>query len=279
MTAVPGSNRWVRIGRELAVVALLYLAYSLSRLLVDTGPAAALENGFAVLAWEQRLGLDIEHAIVHWVLDVPALSIAAGYLYATLHYTVTPGVLVWLYRSHPRHYLRARRVLAVATVAALIGYWLYPTAPPRLLTGGLFPDVLAIFSDWGWWGADASAPQGLGALTNEYAAMPSMHVGWAVWSGVAIALLARRPLVRALGIAYPLVITLVVVATANHYLLDAFAGAAVVGAVAAGAHAVARVGRRCPALQTAAVPAQRSGEGQPACAAEKNATSSRIARR
>jgi hypothetical protein len=278
VAAVPGRTRWVRIGRELAVVALLYLGYSLSRLLVDTGPAGALANGYALLAWEQRFGLDVEHAIVHWVLEVPALSIAAGYLYATLHYTVTPGVLVWLYRSHPAHYLRSRRILAAATVAALVGYWLYPTAPPRLLTSGVFPDVLALFADWGWWGADASAPQGLGALTNEYAAMPSMHVGWAVWSGVAIAVLARRPVVRLLGLAYPLVITLVVVATANHYLVDAFAGAAVVGAVAAGAHVMAQARRRGEG-SVLELPAQRSDEDQPDSAAPKKATSRCMARR
>ena len=267
-TAVPGRSRWVRIGREFAVIILLYVAYSLSRLFVDPGPTAALENGYAVLAREQQLGLDIEQAVVTWLLESPALSIAAGYLYATLHYTVTPGVLVWLYRSHPQHYLRSRRILAIATVAAVIGYWLYPTAPPRLLTSGEFPDVLALFADWGWWGADASAPKGLGALTNEYAAMPSMHVGWALWSGVAVAVLARRPLMRALGVAYPLIITVVVIATANHYLLDAFAGAALVTAVGTAAYLVTLWQRRCQGtphtgavtLATEDVPTQRGSD-------------------
>ena len=281
-TAVPGSRRWIRVGRELAVVLLLYVAYSTSRLLVDSGPADALANGYRVLAWEQALGLDVERDLVHWLLASPALSIGAGYVYATLHYTVTPAVLVWLYRSHPAHYLGARRVLAAATVAALVGFWLYPTAPPRLLATGGFPDVLALFSDWGWWGADASAPKGLGALTNEYAAMPSMHVGWAVWSGMAIALLARRPAVRLLGLAYPVVITVVVVATANHYLLDAFAGAGVVLAVAVLVLVPTWLWRRRPASAApcAQVPAPRVA-GVPAqpTAASKNATSRAIARR
>jgi hypothetical protein len=227
------ARRRPQLARELAVLALLYVGYSLSRLLVDSGPQAALEHGRQVLAWERQVGLDVEAGLVAWLLASPALSIGAGYVYATLHYTVTPAVLVWLHRRHPARYGPARTVLAAATVAALVGFWLYPTAPPRLLPHAGFPDVLALVADWGWWGTDASAPRGLGALTNEYAAMPSMHVGWAVWSGMALALCARRPVVRALGLAYPVLITLVVVATANHYLLDAVAGAVVVAAVAA----------------------------------------------
>lgn len=216
---------------ELALLAVLYAGYSLSRFLVDGGPVEALRNGQLVLAAEQALGLDIEADVVRWLVASPALSIVAGYVYATLHYTVTPVVLLWLYRVHPDRYRRARSVLVLATCVALVCYWWVPTAPPRLLSGD-YPDVLALTSQWGWWGADASAPRGLGSLTNKYAALPSMHVGWAVWCGGVVALLARRPAVRLAALAYPVLVTAVVVATGNHYLLDAVAGAVVVLGVA-----------------------------------------------
>jgi energy-converting hydrogenase Eha subunit C len=217
---------------ELLLLLVLYVGYSLSRFLVDGGPAEALANGRYVLALEQSLGLDVEADIVRWLVASPALSLVAGYTYATLHYTVTPAVLLWLYRVHPRQYRSARSILVLSTCAALVCFWWLPTAPPRLLSPD-YPDVLALTSHWGWWGADASAPRGLGSLTNEYAALPSMHVGWAVWCGAVVALLARRPLVRVAAVAYPLLVTGVVVATANHYLLDAAAGAALVLAIGA----------------------------------------------
>ena len=109
-------------------------------------------------------------------------------------------------------------------------------APPRMLPG--FVDTLASTASLGWWGSDASAPRGLGDLTNQLAAMPSLHVGWAVWVPGSSTGGSRR-WVRLLGVAYPVGTTLVVVSTANHYLLDAVAGAAVV-AVASGCPAGSR---------------------------------------
>ena len=233
------AGRRPRAVTELGLLVVVYACYSLTRVLVDADPSIARANGELLLAAEQALGLDVEAALVEWLLSSTALSVAAGYLYATLHYTVTPAVLIWLYRVHPQKYLRMRGVLVVATCLALLCYWLVPTAPPRLL-GGAYPDVLALTSQWGWWGTEASAPRGLGSLTNQYAALPSMHVGWAAWCGLAIATTARRHWVRVLGVAYPVLITVVVVATSNHYLLDAVAGAALV----AGLLVVAQLVRR-----------------------------------
>jgi len=108
-----------------------------------------------------------------------------------------------------------------------------------------YVDTLAATSDHGWWGADASAPRGLGSLTNELAAMPSLHVGWALWCTAVVLLCVSRRWVRALAVAYAVITTVVVVATANHYLLDAVAGAAVIGAGAL----LAGVPYRMPGLQ------------------------------
>lgn len=213
--------------RELVLLAGLYLAYSLSRALVGSDPTQAMANGTVLLAAENAVGLDVEAAVAQWLAASTALSVVAAYAYAALHYTVTPAVLVWLWRRRPADYAGARTVLLLASAVALVFYWLVPVAPPRLLSPD-FPDVLALTSSFGWWGAEASAPRGLGGLTNQYAALPSMHVGWAVWCGLVVARLTRSRVVRAVALAYPVVVTVVVVATSNHYLVDAVAGAAVV---------------------------------------------------
>ena len=213
--------------RELLLLTVLYALYSVSRTLVGSDPTTAMANGALVLAAERAVGLDVEAAVVEWLAASTALSVVAAYAYAALHYTVTPGVLVWLWRRHPADYASARTVLLAASGVALVCYWLLPVAPPRLLSPD-FPDVLALTSSFGWWGAEASAPRGLGGLTNQYAALPSMHVGWAVWCGLVVARLTPSRRVRVLALAYPVLVTVVVVATANHYLVDAVAGAAVV---------------------------------------------------
>ena len=117
-----------------------------------------------------------------------------------------------------------------STFLGLIGFTLLPTCPPRLLDAGHgFVDTMARYSAYGWWGGQASAPRGLGGMTNQYAAMPSLHVGWALWCGVMLWRHGGTRLAKAAGIAYPLLTAIVVMGTANHYLLDAVAGVAVMG--------------------------------------------------
>jgi hypothetical protein len=205
----------------------LYAAYATARTLVDEAPGRAISNGRAVLRVERLLGLDVEQAAIDWLVQWTWLSVLASYAYAALHYTVTLTVLVWLYVRRPAHYRLARSVLVGTTCLALVCFWTLPTAPPRLLSVE-YVDVLAATAPWGWWGDAASAPRGMASLTNQYAALPSMHVGWALWAGAAVALLARRRLVRFVAAGYPLVIGVVVVVTGNHYVLDALAGAAAV---------------------------------------------------
>ncbi|MER7516054.1 phosphatase PAP2 family protein [Streptomyces sp. NPDC126499] len=216
---------------ELILIALVYAAYSCGRLLARGDVAAAVDHGLAILRFEQSLGIDAEHPLNRLFTSTPALGIPADFAYASLHYLVTPAVLVWLFRRRPAHYRAARTWLTVSTLLGLVGFTLLPTCPPRLLDAGHgFVDTMARFSAYGWWGGEASAPRGLGGLTNQYAAMPSLHVGWALWCGVMLWRYGRTPLLRALGVAYPLLTVLVVMGTANHYFLDAVAGAAVMGA-------------------------------------------------
>ena len=128
------------------------------------------------------------------------LGLVGSYWYATLHYVVTAGVLIWLWRLGADRYGPARRALAIGTLLALTAYILLPTAPPRFIGG--YVDVLSLHAADGWWGADASAPRGLGGLTNELAAFPSMHAGWALWVALALQLYATRKWVRVLGWTY-----------------------------------------------------------------------------
>ncbi|MGJ7418037.1 phosphatase PAP2 family protein [Streptomyces cinereoruber] len=216
---------------ELSLIGVVYAAYTGGRLLVRGDEASAVDHGLAILRLEGLLGIDAERPLNRLFTDVPALGIPADFAYATLHYLVTPAVLVWLFRRRSAHYRAARAWLMAATLLGLVGFTLLPTCPPRLLDAAHgFTDTMAHFSAYGWWGGEASAPRGLGGMTNQYAAMPSLHVGWALWCGVMLWRYGRTPLLKALGVAYPLLTTVVVMGTANHYLLDAVAGAAVMGA-------------------------------------------------
>ncbi|MBY8886460.1 phosphatase PAP2 family protein [Streptomyces sp. PTM05] len=215
---------------ELPLIAVVYAAYSAGRLLVAGDTSSAVRHARAILHAERLLHIDPEHLLNSVFTHTAWLGVPACFAYATLHYVITPGVLIWLWRRHSGHYLFMRTWLMISTLIGLIGFTLFPTAPPRLLPAGSgFHDTLAQYASFGWWGADASAPQGMGGLTNQYAAMPSLHVGWALWCGIMLWRYARNPLVRALGVAYPVVITLVVLGTANHYLLDTLAGVLVMG--------------------------------------------------
>jgi len=240
--AVP---RRVRVSwwRELALLAALYGVYMLARSMVGVQPAAALERGRQLLDLEAALGIDWERPLNSALHGVPLLAVLADYTYASLHYVLTPIVLVWLAVRHRPAYRQGRNALLIATALGLIGFWLLPTAPPRLLEGGGFLDTMAVFSEWGWWGEAASAPRGMEGLSNQYAAVPSLHVGWALWSAMQVRSHTSSRLLRRWAWTYPAVITLVVMSTANHYLLDAVGGALVVVLGAAAAKRLASRGR------------------------------------
>ncbi|GGY96350.1 phosphatase PAP2 family protein [Streptomyces nitrosporeus] len=233
---------------ELPLIAVVYGLYSLGRLLVHENVPAAVENGLAILRLEKALHLNAEHPLNRLLTEHAWLGIPADFAYASLHYLVTPAVLVWLFRRRPGAYRAARTWLMTSTLLGLIGFTLMPTCPPRLLDAPHgFVDTMAQYSQYGWWGAGASAPRGLSGMTNQYAAMPSLHVGWAVWCGILLWRYGRRPAVRAIGILYPLVTVFVVMGTANHYFLDAVAGAAVMGAGALLTRPVMRIADRVKA--------------------------------
>jgi hypothetical protein len=217
-----GTDRAPRLWREIALAAAFYVAYTLIRLLIPHDEPAAYAHAGQVLRLERALGLDVELGLNHALIHAPTLAWFANAFYATAHFAVTLTVLVWLYRRRPEHFHRLRISLMLATSIALIGFWVYPLAPPRFLGGDGFVDPVTAFHTFGLY----SSPQA-GSLTNQFAAMPSMHAGWALWCAVAVATLARRPLVRVVAMFYPIVTIAVILATANHYLLDAAAGVAI----------------------------------------------------
>jgi hypothetical protein len=215
--------------RELLLIGVLYGAYELVRGIGDVDVPSAFSNGRAIMHLEKVWHLAPERFLNEVLEHATYLAVIASYFYSVMHYIITPVVLVWMYRKHRDQYGPARTALAFSTTLGLVGYSLLPTAPPRMIAGSGLHDTLAATQHWGWWGGEGSVPRGLGALTNQFAAMPSLHVGWAIWCGVLIAVYAQRRWVKLLGIAYPLTTTLVVMATGNHYLLDAIAGALTMG--------------------------------------------------
>jgi len=212
--------------RELLVLGLLYVAYSCVRMLASDDATSAWHHASHILRLEQLLHLDGEAWLNGVFYAHRALEVGASFYYAAAHYLLTPAVLLWLWRRHRADYVPARRALVVASVAALALFLLLPTTPPRLFGG--YHDLLALTADVGWWSTSASAPQGLGDLTNQLAAMPSMHVGWALWCALVLATCARSTVLRVAGWAHPVLTLLVVVGTGNHWILDAVVGAAIV---------------------------------------------------
>ena len=208
-----------RLWFEILLIAVSYWTYSLIRNAVPEQKAEALRNADWLWNLEHHLGIAVEQSVNHAVNSVTWLIVGMNYYYATLHFIITLAVLVWLYRSHPGRYAAARLVLFATTGVALIGYYLYPLAPPRLMTGTGFIDTVLVHDTWG-----SMASGDLKNMSNQYAAMPSMHIGWSVWSGLTIFALARIPWIRVLGLLYPAATLLVIVATANHFWLDAVGG-------------------------------------------------------
>ncbi|WP_306336028.1 phosphatase PAP2 family protein [Streptomyces sp. KL118A] len=208
-----------RLWFEILLIAVSYWTYSLIRNAVPEQKSQALSNADWIWRVENDLGLAFEKSVNHAVDSVTWLIVGMNYYYATLHFVVTLGVLVWLFRKHPGRYAATRLVLFATTAVALIGYYFYPLAPPRLMNGTHFIDTVVVHQTWG-----SMASGDLKNMSNQYAAMPSMHIGWSLWCGLTIFALASVPWAKVLGLLYPVATLVVIVATANHFWLDAVGG-------------------------------------------------------
>ncbi len=222
-------NGIVDLLRQVAFMALAYVAYMLVRGAADDpqGAAIAFDNARRIIELEEGLHIFVEPAVQSWAARVPGLLDACSWIYINAQTSVTLGALVYLYLFHNASFYFVSNMFAVALSIALLGYLVYKTAPPRFLPEWGFFDAVAQFTG-------VAHDEGVATLFNPYAAVPSMHVAFALMVAGPVARLARRRLVRAVWAAYPSLVTVSVLATANHWWLDAAAGAAT-AAVAAGA--------------------------------------------
>ncbi|MGC0420706.1 hypothetical protein ABIA38_006236 [Embleya sp. AB8] len=203
--------------RELLLVALLFGVYKLGRGLASGEESTAFANAKQLLTMQQNLRLPDEAAIQDWFMQSHAAVTFCNKYYAYVHFPATVGVLLWLWIRHREHYRWVRNILAMMTGAALIIHILVPLAPPRKMPG---------FTDTGMDAGD-SPYSGAGAkIANQFAAMPSLHVGWAVVVALAIASVwhtagTGRKVASWVVWLHPVITLMVVVVTANHYWMDA----------------------------------------------------------
>lgn len=207
---------------EFGILIILNLVYEHLRNLVPFRQAEAQNRAQQVWQFTQQMHWDVELGFNQFVASHAVIAHAFNAYYTYLHLPVTAATLLWIFRVHKRAYRATRSVLVITTVLGLAGFYLFPMAPPRLLHGGSFIDTLVEFGTWGSWSSPTVASQ-----TNQYAAMPSLHCAWALWVGMCLFFLARRRWLRIIGVLYPICTFTVVVGTANHFILDGVAGAAI----------------------------------------------------
>ncbi len=221
---VPAPYPRLRWWKELAAATVFYAVYSFIRNTqgsASVSKAQAFTNARRLIRLEELLGLYHERVFQHAFLKFDTLMSVWNLFYGTFHFIVTIGVLVILFRKFPDRYRRWRTALAATTAFALVGFALYPLMPPRLLPASYgFVDSLKAYGSL--WSFDSGA---MNKISNQFAAMPSLHFAWSMWCTCALFPALRRNWSRALMAVYPLITLAAIVITANHFVLDAAGGA------------------------------------------------------
>jgi hypothetical protein len=235
------SSRWLPKGwgdalRQLVLFAGAYYLYRLVRGFSDGQASVAFDNARDLVTLERSVGLFFEPDLQQWALShASALVDVANWMYVNTHFTITTTFLIWLYLARNDAYYFVRNTFMVAMGLALVGYALFPTAPPRFLPEWGFSDTVASFV-----GPETAARADV--LYNPFAAVPSMHVAFALMIAIPATKVVRTRAVRALWAIYPAIVTFVVVVTANHFWMDAALGVGVAAVSAfAATTALARV--------------------------------------
>jgi hypothetical protein len=229
---------WLDLLRQVSLFVSAFLLYDLVRGLVEGGEAtAAFQHARELISIERTLHLFVEPSVQTWASGSHVVMVAASWLYVNAQTSITIGALLYLYLRHNRSFYFVRNMLLVAMPLALIGYVVFPTAPPRFLPEWGFADTVADLTPVN---VSNHSPS-MSMLFNPYAAVPSMHVAFALIIGWPLARLARHSAVRVLWVVYPFLMTFVIVVTANHFILDALLGALTAGLAAYGASCLARV--------------------------------------
>lgn len=239
--AVEDDDPHLQWWHEVLLAGGFYLVYSIVRNLFGAGKESrqiAFEHAQDIIRIERALGLWFEPRLQQWYLDLPAHGFIRWWniFYGTAHFAVTIGVLVFAFVKAPRVYRYVRTMLAGATALALIGFAGFTLMPPRLLDdntvyGGCAyrqPDChgYGLVDTIDVWGGLWKFGEGkMSAVSNQYAAMPSLHFGWSTWCAITVVLVVGRGRLRWLAFLYPAATLLCILVTANHYWLDAFFGA------------------------------------------------------
>ncbi|MFZ6005116.1 MAG: phosphatase PAP2 family protein [Actinomycetota bacterium] len=275
-----GQLRW---WKEVAFGLAVYVIYSIVRNRfgsADGDPGPAFEHARSIIDLEKALHLYFEPDVQQWYLDLPARGLIRlwNVYYGLAHFVVTLVALVWLFRRDPRRYPLWRNTLALTTSLAVVGFAAYSLMPPRLLDdpgefgacqiyapeaaatahpGDLtapgcdrygYVDTVARYGGWISFGNE-----GMKDVSNQYAAMPSMHIGWATWSTLVMLPLLRRRWARVVAAAYPVATLVGIVVTANHYWIDGLGGLVCLGAGYALARACTGRSLRTPPDRAAVV--------------------------
>ena len=213
---------WRRAVRTVAVDAIVVVTgivvYFGVRGLTAGSPETARDHARDILALEKTLGLDVEAGVQALLVDVAPLTTLANWVYIWGHWPVIVAVLVWLALHDRTLFLRLRNAMIASGALGLCVYTTYPVAPPRLLEAGYVDTITEQSNSY-----RVLQPP---AFVNQYAAMPSLHVGWDLLVGLAIVAAASGLLMRTVGRLMPAVMAAATVLTANHYVLDVLAGAA-----------------------------------------------------
>lgn len=235
--------------KEATIIAAFYGMYSLARnqfgsarLAEGTEPVQAFHNALHVIRVERALGLYHEETVQDWFLPFRYFIQFWNTYYGTAHFIVTIVAFVWMFRQRPVDFPHWRNALAFGTALALVGFSLFPLMPPRLLNdasvyGGAriaaaeahphfgFVDTLADYG--GPWDFDSGTMK---QISNQYAAMPSLHIGWSTWCALVMWRLTRKRWARVLLLLYPAATLFCIVVTANHFWLDGVGGLVTLGA-------------------------------------------------
>lgn len=215
-----------RATQEMILVVGLFLLYEVGRFLARPEPDAALANGLAILRYELASGFYFEPVVQALALQSDALVHFLNNYYVLMHLGPTGLFLVWVYVRRPGHYTLVRRIFLLSTAVGLAIHWVVPLAPPRLVPETGMTDTLELFES-----PFAYSSAGISHFTNQFAAMPSFHFGWALFIAVAFVALTNHPW-RYAALAHPALMLVAITATGNHFLLDAVGAAVLEGGVA-----------------------------------------------
>jgi membrane-associated phospholipid phosphatase len=245
---------WGDAGKQLGILALVDVAYELVRGIADGQRAVAIAHGQELIDVERSTHTFFEPSFQALVLPARWLVDVANQIYLNSQFSITLSFLIWLYLFRNETYYFVRNMLVVSMGLALVGYTLYPTAPPRMFPEQGFVDTIVDFSKLNH---DSTIAK---VFINPYAAVPSMHAAFSLMIGVTGARVSRRWFTRAFWAAWPALVVCVVIVTANHYWIDAALGAMVAATSALVAHRLLARARPESWSWRAAAPAPQEAE-------------------